>query len=221
MTAAVSPSPGSERYLGARDVSRLSGRDPSSWTVEEVMQFIREADPQLGPHADLFRKHVSASVCVCAHTCVTYGMGWIITEGKSGARGRAALCTGVRAKESILTSPAPDQGPHPLAQQLPRGAHLSPAVAPGCAWRARLLAGLEPQCCQHSPCSSWSPHLHLVADFSWQETCSEWDSLSALLPSSPVPYKRSLPRLWCVKQLQTWSLYNSSCILAAPHPDSS
>ncbi|NXL46907.1 SCMH1 protein, partial [Podilymbus podiceps] len=56
--AAVSPfPPGSDRYLGSRDVSRLSGRDPSSWTVEEVMQFIREADPQLGPHADLFRKH--------------------------------------------------------------------------------------------------------------------------------------------------------------------
>ncbi|XP_009891301.1 PREDICTED: polycomb protein SCMH1 [Charadrius vociferus] len=48
---------GSERYLGSRDISRLSSRDPSSWTVEEVMQFIREADPQLGPHADLFRKH--------------------------------------------------------------------------------------------------------------------------------------------------------------------
>ncbi|KAM9214258.1 polycomb protein SCMH1 [Leptosomus discolor] len=48
---------GSERYLGSRDVARLSGRDPSSWTVEEVMQFIRESDPQLGPHADLFRKH--------------------------------------------------------------------------------------------------------------------------------------------------------------------
>ncbi|KAM8987635.1 polycomb protein SCMH1 isoform 1-T3 [Guaruba guarouba] len=48
---------GSDRYLGARDVSRLSGRDPSSWSVEEVMQFIRESDPQLGPHADLFRKH--------------------------------------------------------------------------------------------------------------------------------------------------------------------
>ncbi|NXP09435.1 SCMH1 protein, partial [Thinocorus orbignyianus] len=50
-------SPGSDRYLGSRDVSRLSSRDPSSWSVEEVMQFIREADPQLGPHADLFRKH--------------------------------------------------------------------------------------------------------------------------------------------------------------------
>ncbi|NXC26499.1 SCMH1 protein, partial [Campylorhamphus procurvoides] len=49
--------PGSDRYLGSRDVSRLSSRDPSSWTVEEVMQFIRESDPQLGPHADLFRKH--------------------------------------------------------------------------------------------------------------------------------------------------------------------
>ncbi|XP_057253876.1 polycomb protein SCMH1 isoform X2 [Pezoporus wallicus] len=48
---------GSERYLGGRDVARPGGRDPSSWTVEEVMQFIREADPQLGPHADLFRKH--------------------------------------------------------------------------------------------------------------------------------------------------------------------
>ncbi|XP_060163034.1 polycomb protein SCMH1 isoform X6 [Globicephala melas] len=40
-----------------RDASRQSGRDPSSWTVEDVMQFVREADPQLGPHADLFRKH--------------------------------------------------------------------------------------------------------------------------------------------------------------------
>uniref|UniRef100_A0A8C5UJG9 Polycomb protein SCMH1 n=1 Tax=Malurus cyaneus samueli TaxID=2593467 RepID=A0A8C5UJG9_9PASS len=48
---------GSDRYLGSRDSSRLSSRDPSSWTVEEVMQFIRESDPQLGPHADLFRKH--------------------------------------------------------------------------------------------------------------------------------------------------------------------
>lgn len=51
---------GSERYLESRDASRLSGRDPSSWTVEDVMQFVREADPQLGPHADLFRKHVGA-----------------------------------------------------------------------------------------------------------------------------------------------------------------
>ncbi|NXC85327.1 SCMH1 protein, partial [Cercotrichas coryphoeus] len=47
----------SDRYLSSRDSSRLSSRDPSSWTVEEVMQFIRESDPQLGPHADLFRKH--------------------------------------------------------------------------------------------------------------------------------------------------------------------
>ncbi|NXA09990.1 SCMH1 protein, partial [Sapayoa aenigma] len=55
-THCVAP-PGSDRYLGSRDVSRLSSRDPSSWTVEEVMQFIRDSDPQLGPHADLFRKH--------------------------------------------------------------------------------------------------------------------------------------------------------------------
>ncbi|XP_062384383.1 sex comb on midleg-like protein 2 isoform X2 [Sardina pilchardus] len=31
---------------------------PSSWTIEEVMQFVRDADPMaLGPHAELFRKH--------------------------------------------------------------------------------------------------------------------------------------------------------------------
>ncbi|KAK7812396.1 hypothetical protein U0070_001494 [Myodes glareolus] len=52
-----SHSPGSDRYLENRDAPRLSGRDPSSWSVEDVMQFVREADPQLGPHADLFRKH--------------------------------------------------------------------------------------------------------------------------------------------------------------------
>lgn len=50
---------GSDRYLGPRDTSRLGSRDPSGWTVEDVMQFVREADPQLGPHADLFRKHVT------------------------------------------------------------------------------------------------------------------------------------------------------------------
>ncbi|XP_053431979.1 polycomb protein SCMH1 isoform X5 [Nycticebus coucang] len=50
-------SKGLDRYLESQDASRLSGRDPSSWTVEDVMQFIREADPQLGTHADLFRKH--------------------------------------------------------------------------------------------------------------------------------------------------------------------
>ncbi|XP_076008866.1 polycomb protein SCMH1 isoform X1 [Genypterus blacodes] len=37
--------------------SRPSGQDPNLWTVEEVMQYIRDIDPVLAPHADLFRKH--------------------------------------------------------------------------------------------------------------------------------------------------------------------
>ncbi|NXK85941.1 SCMH1 protein, partial [Formicarius rufipectus] len=56
LTPCLAPA-GSDRYVGPRDAPRLNGRDPSCWTVEEVMQFIREADPQLGPHAELFRKH--------------------------------------------------------------------------------------------------------------------------------------------------------------------
>ncbi|KAL6109776.1 scmh1 [Pungitius sinensis] len=34
-----------------------SGPDPNLWTVEEVMKYIRDIDPVLAPHADLFRKH--------------------------------------------------------------------------------------------------------------------------------------------------------------------
>ncbi|XP_078538032.1 polycomb protein SCMH1 [Lissotriton helveticus] len=51
------PSDGSDRYSGSRDASKPSCKDPAFWTVDDVMHFIREADPQLGSHADLFRKH--------------------------------------------------------------------------------------------------------------------------------------------------------------------
>lgn len=40
------------------DIRRLSSRNPSTWTVEDVVRFLRDADPQaLGPHVELFRKH--------------------------------------------------------------------------------------------------------------------------------------------------------------------
>lgn len=36
------------------------GRNPSTWSIDEVMQFVSDADPSaLAPHAELFRKHVS------------------------------------------------------------------------------------------------------------------------------------------------------------------
>uniref|UniRef100_A0A3Q2QML3 Scm polycomb group protein like 2 n=1 Tax=Fundulus heteroclitus TaxID=8078 RepID=A0A3Q2QML3_FUNHE len=41
-----------------RESLQLPGRNPSSWSIEEVMQFVRDADPTaLAPHAELFRKH--------------------------------------------------------------------------------------------------------------------------------------------------------------------
>lgn len=44
--------------LQAGESKRLAGKDPSSWGVEEVVWFIKDADPQaLGPHAEAFRKH--------------------------------------------------------------------------------------------------------------------------------------------------------------------
>ncbi|CAL8284141.1 unnamed protein product [Lota lota] len=44
--------------LEPQDSKGPSQKDPSSWSVEDVVWFIRDADPHaLGPHADLFRKH--------------------------------------------------------------------------------------------------------------------------------------------------------------------
>ncbi|NXR08681.1 SCML2 protein, partial [Semnornis frantzii] len=41
-----------------REPSRRLSKDPSSWSIEEVMSFVKEADPQaLAPHAELFRRH--------------------------------------------------------------------------------------------------------------------------------------------------------------------
>ncbi|XP_043921359.1 sex comb on midleg-like protein 4 [Protopterus annectens] len=50
--AASSPSP--ERP----ETARPSSKDPSTWTVEDVVWFVKDADPlALGPHVELFRKH--------------------------------------------------------------------------------------------------------------------------------------------------------------------
>ncbi|XP_067896488.1 polycomb protein SCMH1 isoform X2 [Heterodontus francisci] len=55
---AASSTTGPDLHSTERESPRTSSRDPSTWSIEEVMKFVREADPQaLAPHADLFRKH--------------------------------------------------------------------------------------------------------------------------------------------------------------------
>ncbi|KAM6962942.1 sex comb on midleg-like protein 2 isoform 2-T2 [Aplochiton taeniatus] len=57
---AASSTTGPEAPPSDRDTpSRTPGtRSPSAWSIEEVMQFVRDADPcALAPHAELFRKH--------------------------------------------------------------------------------------------------------------------------------------------------------------------
>ncbi|KAM6185928.1 sex comb on midleg-like protein 4 isoform 2-T2 [Rhynchocyon petersi] len=49
---ASSPSPDEQTSRHPRS------RNPSTWTVEDVVWFVKDADPQaLGPHVELFRKH--------------------------------------------------------------------------------------------------------------------------------------------------------------------
>ncbi|XP_051501678.1 sex comb on midleg-like protein 4 isoform X2 [Myxocyprinus asiaticus] len=57
---AASPSTYQEGNRSAYSPSTEGGpcKDPSRWSVDEVVWFIKDADPQaLGPHVDLFRKH--------------------------------------------------------------------------------------------------------------------------------------------------------------------
>ncbi|MCJ8747509.1 hypothetical protein PDJAM_G00154210 [Pangasius djambal] len=54
-TLSASSTTGPDHQTAEREASNKS---PSSWSIEEVMQFVRDADPQaLAPHAELFRKH--------------------------------------------------------------------------------------------------------------------------------------------------------------------
>lgn len=49
---------GYSSMLEAGESKRPAGKDPSSWGVDEVVWFIKDADPQaLAPHAEAFRKH--------------------------------------------------------------------------------------------------------------------------------------------------------------------
>ncbi|KAL1023439.1 hypothetical protein UPYG_G00040840 [Umbra pygmaea] len=57
---AASSTTGPEPPAPDRDTPRGAGlgRSPATWSIDEVMQFVRDADPlALAPHAELFRKH--------------------------------------------------------------------------------------------------------------------------------------------------------------------
>lgn len=55
--AATSTTP-AEAPLSESPVASLNKTPTQEWGIEEVIQFIESADPCLGVHADLFRKHV-------------------------------------------------------------------------------------------------------------------------------------------------------------------
>ncbi|XP_039345978.1 sex comb on midleg-like protein 2 isoform X2 [Mauremys reevesii] len=55
---AASSTTGPDLSALKREPSRVPNKDPSTWSIDEVMRFVKEADPQaLAPHAELFRRH--------------------------------------------------------------------------------------------------------------------------------------------------------------------
>lgn len=64
--------------VSERDGMQLPSKNPSSWSIEEVMQFVRDADPTaLAPHAELFRKHVRL------HWSASFGWDWFLSVAVS------------------------------------------------------------------------------------------------------------------------------------------
>ncbi|PIO33646.1 hypothetical protein AB205_0169630 [Aquarana catesbeiana] len=55
---AASSTTGPELGSSERESSRTQSKDPSTWSVDDVIRYVKEADPQaLAPHAELFRRH--------------------------------------------------------------------------------------------------------------------------------------------------------------------
>lgn len=75
-SSSVPTHPASNPSPARQDARRPRSRNPSTWTVEDVVWFVKDADPQaLGPHVELFRKHVGA------------GWGPGLGGGRAGAAG--------------------------------------------------------------------------------------------------------------------------------------
>ncbi|NP_001072602.1 sex comb on midleg-like protein 2 [Xenopus tropicalis] len=55
---AASSTTGPELHSTERQTTQSLSKDPATWSVDDVMRFVKEADPQaLAPHAELFRRH--------------------------------------------------------------------------------------------------------------------------------------------------------------------
>uniref|UniRef100_A0A8D0HPB6 Scm polycomb group protein like 2 n=1 Tax=Sphenodon punctatus TaxID=8508 RepID=A0A8D0HPB6_SPHPU len=55
---AASSTTGPDLSALKREPLRVPNKDPSTWSIDDVMRFVKDADPQaLAPHAELFRRH--------------------------------------------------------------------------------------------------------------------------------------------------------------------
>lgn len=107
---ASSPSP------DRQDARRPRSRNPSTWTVEDVVWFVKDADPQaLGPHVELFRKHVSTRTHMV-------GLAWEGLGGVQGAwrKGEVWGAAGCRGDWSKLSPGPPLKG----GQMGPQASHF-------------------------------------------------------------------------------------------------
>ncbi|XP_044936180.1 sex comb on midleg-like protein 4 isoform X7 [Mustela putorius furo] len=88
MESASSPSP------DRPDARQPRSRNPSTWTVEDVVWFVKDADPQaLGPHVELFRKHSVPAAVTKRHRPAGLGTRAMYSSAREAASPRSGRLT--------------------------------------------------------------------------------------------------------------------------------
>ncbi|XP_032194782.1 sex comb on midleg-like protein 4 isoform X3 [Mustela erminea] len=71
------------------DARQPRSRNPSTWTVEDVVWFVKDADPQaLGPHVELFRKHSVPAAVTKGHRRAGLGTRAMYSSAREAASPR-------------------------------------------------------------------------------------------------------------------------------------
>ncbi|XP_032194785.1 sex comb on midleg-like protein 4 isoform X5 [Mustela erminea] len=80
------------------DARQPRSRNPSTWTVEDVVWFVKDADPQaLGPHVELFRKHSVPAAVTKGHRRAGLGTRAMYSSAREAASPRSGRLTAMRS----------------------------------------------------------------------------------------------------------------------------
>ncbi|KAK9401979.1 sex comb on midleg-like 2 [Crotalus adamanteus] len=136
---AASSTTGPDLSALKQESSHLFSKDPSTWSIDEVMRFVQEADPQaLAPHAELFRKHEidGKALLLLRSDMIMKQLGGVpynreneITVGTTIPRQSSDVF--LVTDRQLMNSPPPETGTLPPDKGRGTGVHRWPPVMEG------------------------------------------------------------------------------------------